>query len=64
MIRKFVLNIDPAIPPVHRHKLEDALKLLGYEVTGGGQMVDGSSSDISFRKEISKRQEPKDARTG
>jgi len=45
---KYFLEIKPAIKPKDRHKIEDALTLAGYNVHGGGQMVDGSSSSISF----------------
>ena len=45
---KFLLEIKPAIPSKDRHVIEDALKKLGYHMSGGGQMVDKSSSDISF----------------
>jgi len=48
---KYFLEIKPAIKPEDRHKIEDALKMAGYDVHGGGQMVDGSSCDISFFKE-------------
>ena len=48
----YLLTIKPAIPVEDRHKIEDALKALGYKWTGGGTMVDGSSSDISFFKEV------------
>ena len=48
---KFFLEIKPAIKPEDRHKIEDALKTAGYDVHGGGQMIDGSSSDVSFSKE-------------
>ena len=47
--KSYLLTIKPAIDPGERHKLQDALKKLGYDVSGGGQMVDGSQSDISFR---------------
>jgi hypothetical protein len=47
-MKDFLLEIKPAIPPEHRHKIEDVLKELGYDVKGGGQMVDGSLSDITF----------------
>ena len=45
---KYKLEIKPAIKIEHRHKIEDLLALCGYKVIGGGQCVDGSSSDISF----------------
>lgn len=49
-MQKYNLTIKPAIPPKDRHKLEDALKKLGYNVWGGGQMVDDSECDVSFDK--------------
>ncbi len=36
--------------PEERHKIEDALKKLGYDVHGGGTDMDLSSCDISFLK--------------
>jgi len=45
---KHNLTIRPAIPPVHRHEIEHVLTKLGYKWIGGGQMIDGSESDISF----------------
>ncbi len=50
-MQEYKLRIKPAIPPEDRHKIEDALKELGYDVRGGVQMVDGSESDVSFDKE-------------
>ena len=47
----YQLKVVPAIPPGDRHKIEDALRRLGYHIVGGGQMVDGSWSDISFNNE-------------
>ena len=47
---KFRLEIKPAIEPATRHKIEDVLKKEGFSIIGGGQMVDGSASDISFEK--------------
>ena len=41
----FVLEIQPAIP------MEDTLERIGYEINGGGTMMDESSCDISFSKE-------------
>jgi hypothetical protein len=48
--QNYILTIKPGIEPAERHKIEDALKKLGYSVHGGGQMVDMSESDISFSK--------------
>lgn len=49
-MQEYKLKIKPAIPPEDRHKLEDVLKQLGYDVWGSGQMVDGSECDVSFDK--------------
>ena len=49
-MQKYILTIKPAIPPKDRHKLEDALRKLGYSVWGGGQTMDSSKCDISFDK--------------
>ena len=48
---KYFLVIKPAIKPEDRHEIEDALILAGYNIHGGGQMVNGFSSDISFSDE-------------
>jgi len=45
---KYFLEIRPAIKPEDRHKIEDALKTAGYNVHGGGQMINWSSCDVSF----------------
>ena len=50
---KHMLIIEPAILPKERHKIEDTLKKLGYEVHGGGTCTDLSSCDISFDREDS-----------
>ena len=47
----YKLIIIPALLPDDRHKIEDTLKDLGYNVSGGGQMLDGTKCDISFKKE-------------
>lgn len=44
----FVLTIKPAVPPEIRHKIEDVLSKLDYDVHGGGQHTDGTASDITF----------------
>ncbi len=49
-MQKYILTIKPAIPPKDRHKLEDTLRQLGYDVRSGGQMVDDSECDVSFDK--------------
>ncbi len=48
---KYVLTIKPALNPKDRHEIEDALKKLNYNVSGGGTCTDMSSCDISFEKE-------------
>lgn len=45
---EYALTITPALEPEERHKIERAIESLGYEVTGGGTMVDMSECDISF----------------
>lgn len=45
---KYTLVIEPAILPKERHKIEDVLKKLGYNVSGGGTDTDMSACDISF----------------
>lgn len=45
---KYTLKIKPAILPAERHKIEDTLKKLGYDVSGGGTNTDMSACDISF----------------
>ena len=52
----YLLEVKPAIPVGVRHKLQDFLKSEGYEVSGGGQMTDGSSCDVSFSDEKALRQ--------
>ena len=42
------LVITPAVDIGVRHSIQDLLKTAGFKVSGGGQMMDGSSSDISF----------------
>ena len=48
--KDFILEIKPSIPPEDRHKIEDVLSKQGYEIVGGGTMLDGSSCDICFSK--------------
>jgi len=50
-MRKYLMEIKPALAVTKRHRLEDSLRGLGYHVSGGGQMVDGSVCDISFDEE-------------
>jgi len=49
---KYTLTIKPAIKPAIRHKIEDVLQKEGFHVHGGGQMIDGSESDISMSKVV------------
>jgi len=49
-VEHYSLEIEPAIDPAYRHKIEDTLKDLGFEIIGGGQNTDGSGSDISFER--------------
>ena len=51
MKQQYKLTITPAILPRERHKIEDVLKKLGYEVYGGGTNTDMSECDITFQKE-------------
>jgi len=44
------LEIKPALKPSERHKMEKALKKLGYKVHGGGTCIDMSQCDVSFSK--------------
>ncbi len=48
---KYKLEIKPAIPPGERHKIEDALKSLGFDIHGGGMHTDLSACDITFSGE-------------
>jgi hypothetical protein len=50
---KHKLEIKPAIAPRVRHKIEDLLGELGYNVYGGGTDTDLSSCDISFEDKVS-----------
>ena len=47
-MKAYCLTIRPAIIPAERHKIQDALQLMGYHVSGGGTATDMSSCDISF----------------
>jgi len=48
--KKFKLTVRPAICPADRHKIETALKKLGFHVWAGGTFADGSECDIAFEK--------------
>jgi len=52
---KFNLEITPAIPPEERHKIEDVLKSMRYDVSGGGTNTDMSACDISFSGKKAKK---------
>lgn len=45
---RYKLTIVPAIDIKIRHKIQDFLSSEGYNVSGGGQYVDGSACDITF----------------
>lgn len=47
-MKDYILEIKPAIRPDGRHRIEDCLTALGYQVHGGGTCADMSSCDISF----------------
>ncbi len=47
---KYKLIVTPAIVPADRHKLEEALKQLGYKVWAGGTHTDMSECDIAFER--------------
>ena len=49
--KNYILTIRPAILPEERHKIEDALKDLGYKIRGGGTSTDMIESDISLEKQ-------------
>ena len=46
--RKYKLIIKPALYPHERHKIEDTLEKLGYNVWAGGTCMDMSECDIAF----------------
>ena len=45
---KYTLKIQPAILPEQRHKIQDILTQMGFDVHGGGTDIDMSCCDISF----------------
>ena len=51
----YEINITPGIAPNKRHAFEDKFEVFleryNGEVTGGGGMLDGSSSDLAFEVE-------------
>jgi len=51
-MKKYKLVIKPAIKTTDRHQIEDLLEKMGYIFEGGGQMIDGTSCDITFEKEV------------
>ncbi len=52
----FVLTVEPAIDVEVRHEIEDVLEGAGFDVDGGGTMMDGSQSDITFTRKEEKSQ--------
>jgi len=48
-MKKYLMEIKPALKVTERHRLEDCIEKLGYHVSGGGQGE--SSCDISFYEE-------------
>ena len=48
--KKFKVIITPAMLPTERHKIEDAVKKMGYKVNGGGTDTDMSKCDFDFEK--------------
>jgi len=48
--QNYSMAIKPALKPSERHKIEKALKKLGYKVHGGGTDTDMSRCDVSFSK--------------
>ena len=61
---RYFLEISPAIPPKDRHKIEDVLTLAGYDVHGGGQLVSGGLSNISFSDPATKEPNGKNLGVG
>ncbi len=55
---KFKLEIKPAIPPEERHKIQDVLEAMGYDVWAGGTNTDMSACDISFEANSDKEPWP------
>ena len=54
-MEKYIMTITPALKPVDRHDIQDALLLLGYHVSGGGTATDMTCCDVSFyKKEVKK----------
>ena len=49
--KRFLLSITPSIPPQDRHKIEDTLNEMGYDVWGGGTDAFDARSSISFDRE-------------
>lgn len=44
----YLMTIKPALEPKERYKIQDALEMIGYKVSGGGTTTDMSECDISF----------------
>ncbi len=49
-MKKFELEIKPAIQPEERHKIEGVLKSMGYAISGGGTHADMSACNIFFKE--------------
>ena len=49
-MKKYRLQIKPALEPAERHKVGGCLRKLGYHVSGGGTHADMSKCSISFEK--------------
>ena len=60
-MKKHKLVIKPAIRTPDRHQIEGLLEKMGYEVKGGGQMIDGSSCDITFEAVPQKEKETEES---
>jgi len=48
---KFNLIITPSINPKTRRRIENILEEDGYIILGGGQSIDGTSSNVEFERE-------------
>jgi hypothetical protein len=47
--QEYNVSIQPAISLIERGKIEKCLEEMGYEVLGGGTMIDMTESDIVFQ---------------
>jgi hypothetical protein len=48
MEKRYKVIIRPAVLPVLRHRIEDAVKRVGFKVTGGGTTMDMSECDFDM----------------